>query len=267
MKKKSNIMIIFAIILLAIVAILLITFLVVAISGKTGFNLGIVHFGTGENELIVSRTFESVNIKRIDIKENAGEIIFKESPDQNITVEVYGDDDNVVDITLNDYTLNIDYTKQKKIALINFGTTNNDIIVYVPSNHEVAISIENDYGACKMMDLENAEINIDCDAGDVKIGKIKNATIKCDFGNIEIDEILNKCDLEANCGNININRISVFEDSEIYVDLGNVEINETNDIYINGICDMGSVEVNNNNRNSEIELKIEVDTGNIKVKN
>ena len=118
-----------------------------------------------------------------------------------------------------------------------------------------------------MIDLVNADVNIDCSAGDVELGKIKNATIKCNFGDIEIDEILNKCDLEANCGNIEINRISILEDSEISADMGNVEINETNDIYINGRCDMGSSKINNSNRNSKTELKIEVDLGNIKVNN
>ena len=267
MKKKSNAMIIFAIILLAIVAILLVAFLVVAISGKTGFSLGIIHFGAGKNELIVSRTFESANIKRIDIKQTAGKIIFKESINQNITAEIYGDDENNVVFALNDNILSIDYTNQKKITLINFGTTNNDIIVYIPSNHEVAINIESEYGECKMIDLVNVDVNIDCSAGDVELGKIKNATIKCNFGDIKINEILNKCDLEANCGNIEINRISILEDSEISADMGNVEINETNDIYINGRCDMGSSKINNSNRNSKTELKIEVDLGNIKVNN
>ena len=32
-----------------------------------------------------------------------------------------------------------------------------------------------------MTDLENATVNIDCNAGDVELGKVKNATIKCDL--------------------------------------------------------------------------------------
>ena len=38
-----------------------------------------------------------------------------------------------------------------------------------------------------MTDLQNASVDIDCDAGDVKLEKIKNATINCDCGNITIN--------------------------------------------------------------------------------
>lgn len=268
MKKTSNKpIIITTIILLTILVFVLVIFLVAALNGKTGFNLGLINIGTGNNELIIGRTFESENIKKIDIKQDAGKIIFKESPNQNITVEIYGDDENIVDIALNDYTLNIDYTKQKKFALINFGTTENDIIVYIPKKHQVEINLVNDYGECNMIDLENADVNINCSAVDVNLGKIKSATIKCDFGNIKIKEVLNKCKLEADCGNIEIDCISILENSYIKTDMGNVEIDETNDIYINANCDMGSVNINNNNRNSNVELKIESDCGNIDVDN
>lgn len=268
MKKTSNKpIIITTIILLTILVFVLVIFLVAALNGKTGFNLGLINIGTGNNELIMGRTFESENIKKIDIKQDAGKIIFKESPNQNITVEIYGDDENIVDIALNDYTLNIDYTKQKKFALINFETPENDVIVYIPTNHQAVINLLNDYGECNMIDLENAEVNINCNAGDVNLGKIKNATIKCDFGNIKIKEVLNKCNIEANCGNVEIDCISILENSMIKTDMGNVEIDDTNDIYINGNCDMGSVDINSNNRNSEIELKIESDCGNISVDN
>lgn len=266
-KTNNKTIIITTIILLTIVVFLLVIFLVAALNGNIGYNLGIINFGTRNSELIIERTFESENIKRIDIKQDAGKIIFKESPDQNISVKIYGDDENVVDIALNDNTLNIDYTKQKNFALINFGIPENDVIVYIPTNHQAVINLLNDYGECNMIDLENAEVNINCNAGDVNLGKIKNATIKCDFGNIKIKEVLNKCDIEADCGNVEIDCISILENSRIKTDMGNVEIDDTNDIYINGDCDMGSVDINNNNRNSEIELKIESDCGNISVDN
>ena len=64
-----------------------------------------------------------------------------------------------------------------------------------------------------IIDLENAEVNINCGAGDVILGKIKNATIKCNFGNIKIKEVLNKCDIESDFGNIEIDCILILENS------------------------------------------------------
>ena len=118
-----------------------------------------------------------------------------------------------------------------------------------------------------MTDLKNVTVNIDCDCGDVKIGAIENATIKCDYGNIEIKEIVNKCDIKANCGNIKIDTISIKENSTIKADLGNVDIKKSNDIYIDANVDLGKTNINQNNRNSNITLKINCDCGNITIDN
>lgn len=87
------------------------------------------------------------------------------------------------------------------------------------------------------------------------------------FGNVEIREILGKCDIEANCGNVEIDKISINEDSRIEADLGNVDINSTNDIYIDANVDLGKTNINKNNRNANIILKIECDCGNITIDN
>ena len=57
------------------------------------------------------------------------------------------------------------------------------------------------------------------------------------------------------------------EASKIDVDLGDVKIKETNDIYIEAKTDLGDTKINNNNRTSNVTLKIKVDCGNIKVEN
>ena len=89
--------------------------------------------------------------------------------------------------------------------------------------------------------------------------------LKCDLGNTEIKEVLNKCNVKADCGNIEIDTISIQEDSTIKVDLGNVNINKTNDIYIETDVDLGKTNISQNNRNSEITLKINCDCGNVTV--
>ena len=166
---------------------------------------------------------------------------------------------------MNQNNLTIDYTNKHPFVFFGIGTIKNDIIVYIPSNYRNEIKIKNDYGNCEMINLENATVNIDSDAGNVKLGKIKNATIKCDYGNVEIDEILNKCDIKVDCGNVEIGKISIQENSTIKADLGNVDIGEINDIYIDADVDLGKANINGNNRNSDITLKINCDLGNINV--
>lgn len=79
------------------------------------------------------------------------------------------------------------------------------------------------------------------------------------FGNVEIGEILGKCDIKADCGNIEIDKLLVKEDSNIEANLGNVDIKDTNDVYIDANVDLGKTNINRNNRNSNITLKITCD--------
>lgn len=102
-------------------------------------------------------------------------------------------------------------------------------------------------------------------AGNVKLGKIKDAKIECDYGNVEIKEVLNKCDISADCGNVQIDRISIKENSNIKADLGNIEINDVNDIYIEANVDLGKKNVAKSNRNSDVVLKLFCNCGNINV--
>lgn len=265
MKNKG--LIITMIILLSIIVFFLIMFLVVSLSGGNNLKIGLFNFGSKSKNIIYDNTFQLEEINNIDIKNDAGDIIFKESENDYIQVVLYGENEDEAKVTLNNGMLNIDYTKKVRFAFINFGTVENDIIIYLPANYENNIKIKNDYGNCEIVDLANANVNIECDAGNVNIGKIKDATVKCDYGNIKIKEILNKCNLDADCGDIEVETISIKENSNIKADLGNININKTNDIYIDAEVDLGKTNINNNNKNSEITLKINCDCGNITVNN
>jgi len=263
MKNKG--LIITAIILLSVVVFLLVMFLVMCLTGRINFRGGIM-FGLGvkSTNVIYDNQFELEKVNHIEIRGDAGDILIKETSDNYIKVVLYGDDSNDAKVDLNNGKLNVDNTHKKHRL---FGGRKNESIIYIPSNYSNEIKIKNDYGNCEITDFENATLNIDCDAGDVEVGKVKNATIKCDYGNIEAKEILNKCDIKADCGNIKIDRISIQENSSIKANLGNVDINSTNDIYIEADVDLGKTNIANNNRNSNITLKIECDCGNITINN
>ena len=263
MKNKG--LIITLIILLTISVVLLIFFLVSCLTGKINFKNGFIHFNSKSTNVILSKEFEKEDIKSIDIKQDAGDIIFEKTEKDYFKVLCYGDDINDVKLELINGKLNIDYKHKENNNFFNFKSTSNDIIVYIPSNYSNDIKIKNNCGDCDIPDLENASVNIDCDAGDVEIGKIKNANVQCDYGNIKINEVLNKCDIKANCGNIEVNKIAIKENSSIKADLGNVDINDINDIYIDANVDLGKTIINKNNKSAEITLKIDCDCGNVTV--
>lgn len=265
MKNKG--IIITLIILLTIIVFLLIIFLVSYLKGGISFKNGIFNIGTKSSNVIFDKIFEIEDVKNIEIRQNAGDVIFKETPNDNIQVVIYGENEDDVKVDINKNKLTVDYTEEYRFSLFNFGTIKNDIIVYIPSHYSNNIKIKNNYGNCDIVDLENASIDISCNAGNVELRKVKDATVKCDYGNIKINEILNKCDIKANCGSIEIEKISIQDNSTIKADLGNVYINKTNDIYIEADVDLGKTNINKNNRNADITLKINSDCGNITVNN
>ena len=263
MKNKGTI--ITLIILLSIIVLALVIFLVSYLNGGLNFKNGVFRIGTKSSNVIFDKQFDLEEINNIEIKQDAGDVIFKESTNNYIQVILYGENENDVQVNTNEGILNIDYTHKNRFAFFNFGVKANDIIIYIPANYSNDIKVTNDYGKCEITDLENASLDIDCDAGNVKLGKIKNATIKCDYGNIEIKEILNKCNIKADCGNIQVDTISIKENSSIKADLGNIDIKNTNDIYIDADVDLGKTNINKNNRNAEITLKINCDCGNVTI--
>lgn len=263
MKNKG--MIITLIILLSIITVFLVMFLVACLKGGFNFKNGFFNLGYKSTNIVYEKQFDLEDIKHIEIKQDAGDIIFKETMNNYIQLSIYGENENGVEVDLNNGNLNIDYTHKRKFSFLNFGVTKNGIIVYIPHSYSDEINIKNDYGICEITDLENATINIDCDAGDVQLGKVKNVNIKCDYGNIDIKEILNKCKIKADCGNIEIDKVYIQEDSSIKADLGNIDIKETNDIYIDADVDLGKTNIEQNNRNAEITLKLDCDCGNVTI--
>lgn len=256
--------IIFSIILLSLLIFILVMFLVVNLTGGKG---RIINTGSKSDKIIYDKTFSLEEIKNIEIKQDAGDVTFKETSNDNITVTVYGEEASDIEVNLNENKLMLDYTRRNKFIFFNIGNIKNDIIIYIPVKYNNTIKINNNLGNCYINNLPNATINVNCDAGNVEAGKIKNANIKCDLGNIKVEEILNRCDIKVDSGNVEIEKLLINENSKIKADLGNINIKETNDIYIDAEVDLGKANISTNNRNSEVTLKLECDCGNINVGN
>ena len=264
MKNKG--IIITLIILLSVIIFFLVLFLVMYLTGNINYTNGILFFGTKKsNNIIFDRTYNIEDINNIDIRQDAGNVVFKETSENNIQVVVYGESKSDVNVSSNQNNLVIDNTNKQKFTFFSFGVIAKDIVVYVPSTYNKEIKIKSDYGNCELLDLENATVDIDCDCGNVELGKIRNAAVKCDLGNTEIKEVSNKCDIKVDCGNIEIDTISIQKDSTIKSDLGNVNITKINDIYIESEVGLGKTNISQNNRNFEITLKINCDCGNVTV--
>lgn len=262
MKNKGFIisMIVFWVLLI----IVLTAVLCAALSGR-GIGWYVDH---EENTVIFEKSYDIEQINNIKVLSNAGDVKFKESSnDAEIKVVIYGQSDENVSVELQNYLLKVDNTQKNKHVSFALKKYVNEIEVYVPKAYNKKIDVELDYGSIEMIDLENATVTIDEDCGDIDVGKVKNITLRNDYGDTDIDSVLNKLDIETNCGDLDIEHLDLKENSTIRCDLGDVSIGSTNDIFIDTSVDLGNSKVKNNNRYAEVTLKIEMDCGDIEVEN
>lgn len=268
MKNRS--LIITLIIILSIIAILLTTFLIFAICEEE-FPLFINNkFGKEINKnIIFSQTYESESIEKIEVVSEAGDVKILESPDNNIKVTIHGKNDkNLRDIDF----LNKNGTLKFEIRgmsnkIINFGFYTNDIVIYAPKDVIKEIKVESDYGDIEIGNFENTSIDLNQDCGDIDVEKAKNAIIKSSYGDVKINSILNKCDIDLSCGDVKVQDLQINEVSNIKNDLGDIKIEHTNDIYIDAKTDLGDCKIEESNRHSEITLVLTNSCGDIKVNN
>ena len=261
MKNKGIIMSL--IIILVILIIFLIAFLYMNLTGRAE-NI----FFMGEVKKYENIIFDKVydeKIEKLEIISSAGDINFKESLDGKFKVVVYGRNAQDLKVEFENSILRIDYSEKNKI--ISFGVNKKDILIYIPKEYENYIDLRADYGDIDIADLENADISIKESCGNVKLGKIKNARIENSYGDIKIEEVLNKCDIKNDCGDIKIQNLYIQEFSNINSSFGDIKIGNTNEIYVDAKTDLGDLKINTNNRYSETILKIKNSCGDIKIEN
>lgn len=293
MKNKKAIILLITIMSLLIFA--LIGLMIFVMNNK--FNIkfrGI--FSQRIEELQIEETYKN-NYEKININTDAADVYIKQSEDEDIHVKIYSEKEKsrVID---NEIELNIE-VEQKKCVGICINNKISKVEVYIPENYEKKIKIDNKYGDIEIASFENLKLEIKEDAGDIKIdsanivninnnygdikiGTIKEGTIKesagditinkvnsidikNNYGDTKIEEINEYLKLDADAGDIKINILNITKDSFIETNAGDVRIEKANDIYVDAETDVGSAKINNNNRNSEITLKIENNVGDIKV--
>lgn len=295
MKNKG--LILTLIILLSVVAIAILVFLVLLLTGNT--RLGYINFTHRvSEELVLEETYDST-FNTILINAFVADIDVKTSSDEQIKVFVYGDKERTnVDTSNGKLTIT---TKGKKCFGICFNQKIDKVEVYIPSTFDKELEVNNDYGnvvidaflnsnmtvteKCGDVSIQGGnevkvnnsfgdirikeanKVHVKESAGDVTVGKVNDAVIHNNYGDIEVSEVTNYMDIKQDCGDVNIDRAVLNKDSKIVNHLGDIEIGFTNEIYIDAKTSLGDVKVRQNNHNADIILKIENSCGDIEVDN
>ena len=237
-------------ILVKIIAGLLITaiLLVVGYFGylfyKNGFDFNKT-FGIGVSDKLIEEK-EIETLKEIDIKFNTSNVEIKHSEDDKYKVMLYSDRVDTHSINVIEGKLEVSINEKKlKFWKRLFNHKISRILIYVPKDFEGNITIDGDVGDINLDDYRYTVLKTKLNVGDIYVDGIKDGTVDLNVGSVKIKKLYSNC-------NINI-------------DAGNVTIEETNDIKIEGKVDLGRSNIEKNNEEALNTLKIEVRAGNIDV--
>ncbi len=299
MKKNRPIVTIIG--LLCIIIIALIIAMIIFIKKNNDYSF-IRKYGETIKELQVDKTYENT-FNKILIDTEATDIEIKKSQNETTQLKVYAEEDKV-EVTENVYE-NLSELKIKvkttpcKFLCLNFNKKISKIELYIPENYDKEIKIENNYGNIDVESFKNLNLNIDEDAGNIKIDAANKVDIKNNYGDITINEIIegklnssagnievNKVNIidaknnhgntkikeineyvriDADAGDIKIDKINITRDSSIETNLGTIRIDKINEIYVDASTDLGTTSINENYRESDITLNLESNLGDIKV--
>lgn len=261
---KNKTIIIFLIFLLILIIIGLILVLVVSLNGNYSSFWNLNGLARKNTQIILDENYQAGEINKIQIIADAANIKIEKGTGETIRVLAYGKEESEIQVSKQENTLQMNGIKSHRNWSF-FSFYGNDIILYIPENYDGTIGINNQYGDIQAVDLENASFQIKASCGDIDLQKAKNAEIECNYGDITIQTILNKLEIEADCGNIKIENLRIQEDSNIKCDYGDIEIQNTNPIYMEADVDLGDIKIKENDRTSPITLKVKVDCGDVKI--
>ncbi|MBR6811118.1 DUF4097 family beta strand repeat protein [Candidatus Saccharibacteria bacterium] len=282
MTKNNRGGLIAGIIVLFLIAASLGVFLVFAIGHFGGFNFG--GFSLGESDrLALEKEFELDNVNLISSDSDAANIHISKSTDgaEKVKVRILAEEKVTVSAEKNDSSIDI-YAKEE-CHFICFGQKKSTIDIVLPENYEGDFKIKSDAGDIDIDDFEKASLDLNADAGNNKIGKLKAIAVNVDAGKVEIEgaeninaeidagdlrinECTNKLYVKNDTGNVEIDNLSLKEDSTVIVDVGNIKINNVGDVRVDVNKSVGNSSVNGGNPKADVNLTVKADVGNIDIR-
>lgn len=287
------------IIVLSIIAIILINFMVYVIINKDkDFKVSFIKFGDN-TEKIFEKEYDSERFESVNINVSSSNVKIEKTDTDKIKITAYGDKDEKIEESINENELSISKENTKIFIFTMFYWCKEEIIVEIPNDCDKEFKIHTSSGDIIAPNLESNNIQfetssgkIECNninngilqsssgdisigngneitlktsSGDITAGNFNSLTAEASSGEISVNSIKDYCQLKTSSGNIKIDTLNITENSSINAKSGNVNISNINDIYVETETGSGDEDIQNNNRMSEIVLKITTTSGNIRV--
>lgn len=261
---KNNKFAIALIILLSVIVILLTGGMIYLLTGGSNIPFNF-NFTEKSMTLVDSYTTEVVNVNKINLNLNSTDVEIIESAKENITVEYFSNRDKNAKIEYNNGTIIVDEEKYDT-SCIGICNTRRKIVVSVPSTYKTNYEIKLKSGDLRsLIDLSGNNMAISTMSGDIDLTMIGDVSMATMSGDIEIDKIAGSVAISTMSGDVKIDEFNITSSSAISTMSGDVKIKKLSDCYVDTSTKSGDVKVSNNNRKSDIVLKIETSSGDISI--
>ncbi len=265
---------------LIITIIIILIIMIIALIGTVIWGIAHGHnFSFFEEEVVLlDESFEDIKKITVDVKSYDVEI--KESPNNDIRVEITGSQNNIdkIKVAQKDDILNI--YQEESIICLGFCFYGEKITIYLPQdklityNHTsssgslssslslangnievtsgdiylqniTAGSIKSTSGNITMENSDNLKIS--STSGDITLNEITNLKAQATSGNIKIDRITNQADITTTSGDITIAKLNIQEDSYLKARSGNITVGLEAKIFIEAETKSGNIDIDNTN--------------------
>lgn len=189
------------IILLAVIAISLISIMVIAIVNKDkSYKVSLFSMGD-HTEKLFEKEYPISEIEKINVNTNSSNVKLIEGAQDKAKVTIYGVEGTVFEVNQNDKELEIREESHNYHIFALFFWAREEIIVELPKSYIGTADIKVTSGNVEVSDLEGLDVKIEGKSGNIRCGNVKNAEINVSSGNISIGNC-NRANLKANSGNI-----------------------------------------------------------------
>ena len=267
------------IILLSILCILLLGFMIAVLCGV--FPVWNFNFGTSKvSDTLVFEEVYDTKFQTFSIDVSFGNIEVLPSNDSNVHVAIYSDYE-LFDVRSAKSSLSIIFSEEEGFHF-SFPKSRDLVRIYLPDTSNIKVSLVTDYGDVEVGSFPNTsfdvtanmgDISIDqadilsvhSDMGDVSVGEVCDLTVKSDLGDIEVTNITEKVSIDTDMGNVFIEELNLIQDAKIILSLGDLEISNVTNGYVDATTDLGDIDIKNNNREATYVLTVECDMGDVNI--
>ena len=267
------------IILLSILCILLLGFMIAVLCGV--FPVWNFNFGTSKvSDTLVFEEVYDTKFQTFSIDVSFGNIEVLPSNDSNVHVAIYSDYE-LFDVRSAKSSLSIIFSEEEGFHF-SFPKSRDLVRIYLPDTSNIKVSLVTDYGDVEVGSFPNTsfdvtanmgDISIDQAAilsvhsgmGDVSVGEVCDLTVKSDLSDIEVTNITEKVSIDIDMGNVFIEELNLIQDAKIILSLGDLEISNVTNGYVDATTDLGDIDIKNNNREATYVLTVESDMGDVNI--